>query len=60
MHSLHRTSGGKQSKRTHLPSESEGFALAIGAALQWAKLRDSSSKVFFTSMRFRQFLLGMP
>ena len=50
MHSLHRTSGGKQSKRTHLPSESEGFALAIGAALQWAKLRDSSSKVFFTSI----------
>ena len=37
MHSLHRVSGGKQSKRTHLPSESEGFALAIGAALQWAK-----------------------
>ena len=48
MHSLHRTSGGKQSKRTHMPSESEGFALAIGAALQWAKLRDSSSKAFFT------------
>ena len=52
MHSLHRHTGGKQSTRVHLPSESAGFALAVGAALQWCKLRDCSSKAFYTAIAF--------
>ena len=50
MHSLHRHTGGKPNGRAHHPSESEDFGLAIGGALQWAKLRDSSSKQFFPAI----------
>ena len=47
--SLFRTSGGKTcSKR--LPSDAEGLALAVGTAMQWAKLRDCSNPQFFLNI----------
>ena len=46
MDSLHRNKGGAKSKRAE-PSEKEGMGLAVGAAMLWCKLRDSSSGAFF-------------
>ena len=46
MESLHRNKGGAKSKRAE-PSEKEGMGLAVGAAMLWCKLRDSSSGAFF-------------
>ena len=46
MHSLFSASGARKSKHT-LPNEREGFALAVGASMQWSKLRDSSNPMFF-------------
>ena len=37
MHSLFSASGARKSKHT-LPNEREGFALAVGASMQWSKL----------------------
>eukprot|EP00966_Prymnesium_polylepis_P322617 7378866-Prymnesium_polylepis.1 len=46
---LHGGKGGKQTQRVE-PSEREGFALAVAAAMQWSKLRDSSNPMFFRSI----------
>ena len=46
MHSLFSASGARKSKHT-LPNEREVFALAVGASMQWSKLRDSSNPMFF-------------
>lgn len=46
MDSLHRNKGGAKSKLAE-PSEKEGMGLAVGAAMLWCKLRDSSSGAFF-------------
>ena len=46
---LHRSKGGPTCEHTE-PTEREGFALAVGAAMQWTKLRDSSNPMFFTSI----------
>ena len=45
MESLHRNKGGASSKRAE-PSEKEGMGLAVGAAMLWCKLRDSTSGAF--------------
>ena len=45
MESLHRNKGGAKSKRAE-PSEKEGMGLAVGAAMLWCKLRDSTSGAF--------------
>ena len=47
--SLFRKGGGKQSSQ-RLPSDAEGLALAVGTAMQWAKLRDCSNRMFFTNV----------
>ena len=47
--SLHRSKGGKACQRVE-PSEREGFGLAVGAAMQWSKLRDSTNPQFFPSI----------
>ena len=49
MESLHRNRGGASSKRAE-PSEKEGMGLAVGAAMLWCKLRDSTSGAFFTKI----------
>ena len=49
MESLHRNKGGASSKRAE-PSEKEGMGLAVGAAMLWCKLRDSTSGAFFTKI----------
>ena len=49
MESLHRNKGGAKSKRAE-PSEKEGMGLAVGAAMLWCKLRDSTSGAFFTKI----------
>ena len=46
---LHRSKGGPNCEHTE-PTEREGFALAVGAVMQWTKLRDSSNPMFFTSI----------
>ena len=38
MRSLHGQKGGKKSTKQHVPSESEGFALAVATAMHWANL----------------------
>jgi hypothetical protein len=49
--SLFRHSGGRaKSSTAHEPNEREGFALAVGAAMQWGKLRDASNKMFFPAI----------
>eukprot|EP00966_Prymnesium_polylepis_P190724 4420307-Prymnesium_polylepis.1 len=48
--SLHGARGGPKSKRTHIPSESEGLALAAAGAMQWAKLRDPSHREFWRTV----------
>eukprot|EP00966_Prymnesium_polylepis_P299663 6924880-Prymnesium_polylepis.1 len=48
-HGLHGGKGGKQSARVE-PTEREGLALAVGAAMQWSRLHESSNKMFFTSI----------
>ena len=45
--SLHGRFGGKRSKKLHQPAESEGFALAVGCAMHWCKLRNSAHPDFF-------------
>ena len=51
MESIHGSKGHKQSKLAQfLPSEREGVGLAVGSALLWCKLRDSSSASFFTKI----------
>ena len=47
MSSLHNRHGGKVTQRTNVPSESEGLALAVGCALFWCKVRDSTHSDFF-------------
>ena len=49
MAGLHRAKGGPKLTRT-VPSEREGLALAVGAAMQWSKLRDSNNPQFFLSI----------
>ena len=48
--SLHGAKGGKKARKAHMPSESEAFALAVGCALLWAKLRSSDNPSFFTTV----------
>ena len=51
MESIDGSKGHKQSKLARfLPSEREGVGLAVGSALLWCKLRDSSSASFFTKI----------
>jgi hypothetical protein len=47
--SLFRTKGGKPSTK-RLPSDTEGLALAVGIAMQWAKLHNCSNKNFFVNV----------
>ena len=47
--SLFRAKGGRQTKM-RVPSDAEGLALAVGAAMQWARLRDASNRMFFTNV----------
>eukprot|EP00966_Prymnesium_polylepis_P113975 2634321-Prymnesium_polylepis.1 len=47
--SLFRAKGARKS-RQRLPSDAEGLALAVGAAMQWARLRDSSHPQFFLNV----------
>ena len=49
MQSLFTNKGGRPGKLA-TPSEREGLALAVAAAMQWSKLRDSSNKMFFTNV----------
>ena len=49
MQSLFNSKGGRPSKQA-TPGEREGLALAVAAAMQWSKLRDSSNKMFFTNI----------
>ena len=49
MQSLFTNKGGRPGKLA-TPGEREGLALAVAAAMQWSKLRDSSNKMFFTSI----------
>ena len=44
---MHGNYGGKKSAAQHEPSEVEGFALAVGCAMFWCKLRDSTNPIFF-------------
>ena len=48
MASLHGRFGGKRTKKQHVPAESEAFALAVGCAMNWCKLRNSTHPDFFT------------
>ena len=50
MESIHRHSGGKELKRKNVPTEREGMALTVGAAMLWVKLRDSSAPAFFRTI----------
>ena len=52
MSSLHNRHGGKVTQRTNVPSESEGLALAVGCALFWCKVRDSTHSDFFSTIAF--------
>ena len=47
--SLFRHAGGKKCA-VRLPSEAEGLALAVAAAMLWAKLRTSANPVFFDTI----------
>ena len=47
--SLFRTKGGKTSA-VRMPSEAEGFALAVASAMQWAHLRSSMNRMFFVDI----------
>mmetsp|Transcript_15537 Transcript_15537/g.39448 ORF Transcript_15537/g.39448 Transcript_15537/m.39448 type:complete len:191 (+) Transcript_15537:7-579(+) len=48
--SLHGNKGGRKSKKTHVPSESEGFALTVGCAMHWAFRRSSANPMFFSNV----------
>ena len=48
--SLHRGKGGAKQSKFIEPTQREGLALAVGAAMQWSKLRDSSNPMFFKSI----------
>jgi hypothetical protein len=45
--SLHGNKGGRKSTSTHVPSESEAFALVTGCAMHWALRRSSDNPAFF-------------
>ena len=49
MHSLFRANGGRK-KTIATPSEKEGLALAVAAAMKWSLLRDASNTHFFTNI----------
>ena len=49
MQSLFHNKGGRPSKQA-TPGEREGFALAVAAAMQWSRLRDSSNPMFFPNI----------
>ena len=48
--SLHRAKGAGKQSRFVEPSQREGFALTVGAIMQWSRLRDCSNPMFFTNM----------
>ena len=48
--SLHLAKGGAKQSKFIEPTQREGLALAVGAAMQWSKLRDSSNPMFFKSI----------
>ena len=48
--SLHRAKGGGKQCTFVEPTQREGLALSVGAAMQWSKLRDSCNPNFFKSI----------
>ena len=48
--SLHRANGAKTQSKFVEPSEREGFALAVGAIMQWSRHRDCSNPMFFKNI----------
>lgn len=48
--SLHRAKGGGKQCKFVEPTQREGLALSVGAAMQWSKLRDSCNPNFFKSI----------
>ena len=47
--SLFRTSGGKKSQK-RMPGDAEGLGLAVAGAMQWAKSRDSTHALFWSTI----------
>ena len=47
MANLFRNRGGRRSKATHVPSDSEGFALATALTMYWCKQTDNTHPMFY-------------
>ena len=50
MASLHLNKGGKKSKKLHVPTQQEAFALAVGSAMYWTKFRTSMNPSFYRNI----------
>ena len=50
MDSLFKKRGGGKASKLRIPSEREGFALAVGCAMLWIHLLDCSSRAFFQTV----------